>query len=45
MTFADAAATSATATFSRPGTYVLRLRAPDGAASRGDSVTVRVSQP
>ena len=42
VTFANAAATNTTATFSAAGTYVLRLTANDGALSASDDVTVTV---
>ena len=42
VTFANASATDTTATFSDPGTYVLRLTAQDGALSTSDEVTVLV---
>ena len=41
--FANNASPSTTATFSLPGTYVLRLRADDGALAKADTVTVVVS--
>ena len=43
VTFANRNAASTTATFSLAGTYVLRLRATDGALARTDTVTVAVS--
>jgi hypothetical protein len=43
VTFANAAAASTTATFSAAGSYVLRLRASDGALATTDTVTVTVS--
>jgi hypothetical protein len=43
VTFANAAATNTTATFSAAGTYVLRLTANDGALSASDDVTVTVN--
>ncbi|MGY1681899.1 PKD domain-containing protein [Geodermatophilus sp. SYSU D01176] len=43
VTFANAAATDTTATFSAAGTYVLRLTGSDGQASASDDVTVTVA--
>jgi hypothetical protein len=43
VTFADAAAVDTTASFSEPGTYVLRLTADDGELTAVDEVTVNVS--
>ncbi len=43
VTFADAAALQTTATFSTPGTYVIRLRADDGALQSSDDATVTVN--
>lgn len=43
VTFADASAASTTATFSQPGTYVLRLAASDGEATTYDETTVTVT--
>ncbi|MCH9663625.1 MAG: hypothetical protein K0U66_08215, partial [Gammaproteobacteria bacterium] len=43
VTFANTATVDTTATFSAPGTYVLRLTANDGAASTSDDVTITVS--
>ncbi len=43
VAFADAAAVDTTATFSQPGTYVLRLTANDGALSASDEVQVVVA--
>ncbi len=43
VTFADPTAVDTTASFSAPGTYVLRLRADDGAVSSNDEVTVTAS--
>ena len=42
VTIANASATDTTATFSDPGTYVLRLTVQDGALSTSDEVTVLV---
>ena len=43
VTFADATAATTTATFSLPGTYVLRLDANDGELqAAGDTMTVRI---
>jgi hypothetical protein len=42
--FADAEATSTTASFSKPGTYVLRLTAHDGELSGSDEVTIVVER-
>jgi hypothetical protein len=42
VTFADPAAPATSASFSRPGLYVLRLRASDGALSASDSVRITV---
>jgi hypothetical protein len=44
-TFADPSAAATTATFSAPGTYVLRLTASDGELSASDDVTVVVDPP
>lgn len=44
VTFANPAAPITSATFSRPGTYLLRLRATDGALTASDSVTIRVNK-
>jgi RHS repeat-associated protein len=43
VAFADAAATSTTATFSTSGAYVLRLSASDGALSASADVSITVS--
>ena len=43
VTFANASAADTTATFSAPGTYVLRLTATDGALTAQDEVTVTVN--
>ena len=43
VTFGDASAVDTTATFSAPGTYVLRLTASDGDLSTSDELTVTVS--
>jgi len=43
VAFADPAAIDTTATFSAPGTYVLRLTADDGALFSNDTVTVNVT--
>lgn len=43
VTFADATAAATTATFSAPGTYVLRLTANDGALAGLDEVTIAVA--
>jgi glucose/arabinose dehydrogenase len=43
VTFTNAAAVDTTASFSAPGTYVLRLTADDGALSSIDELTVTVS--
>lgn len=43
-TFANPAAASTTVTFSRRGTYVLRLQANDGALTASDTVSIRVRQ-
>jgi hypothetical protein len=45
VTFSAPTAATTTASFSAPGTYVLRLRASDGVLSRTDRVTVTVSLP
>jgi uncharacterized repeat protein (TIGR01451 family) len=45
VTFANASAVDTTATFSAPGTYVLRLAANDGALSASDDVTITVLPP
>ncbi len=45
VTFADPAALSTTASFTVPGTYVLRLSASDSALSASDDVTVTVIGP
>ena len=42
VTFGDASAVDTTATFSEPGTYVLRLTADDGDLTSSDDVTVTV---
>jgi hypothetical protein len=42
VTFANPASPTTTATFSRTGTYVLRLRASDGSLSASDRVTIVV---
>lgn len=42
VSFANAGATSTTATFSQAGTYVLRLTANDGSLQSSDDVTVQV---
>jgi hypothetical protein len=44
VTFANPASPTTTATFSRPGTYTLRLRASDGTLSASDTVTIRVNR-
>jgi hypothetical protein len=43
VAFADAGAVDTRASFTTPGTYVLRLTASDGALSAGDSVTIVVT--
>jgi uncharacterized protein YjiK len=43
VTFGNASAVDTTATFSDPGTYVLRLTADDGDLTASDDVTVRVN--
>ncbi|MGE5787249.1 MAG: PKD domain-containing protein, partial [Myxococcales bacterium] len=43
VAFANPAAVDTTATFSAPGTYVLRLTADDGALFSNDTVTVNVT--
>lgn len=43
VTFADAAAPTTTATFSDPGTYIIRLGATDGALTTTDDMTVTVT--
>jgi hypothetical protein len=43
VTFANAAAASTTASFSAPGTYVLRLSASDGTLTSTDDVTITVN--
>ncbi len=43
--FANSAAAQTTATFSQPGTYVLRLTAADGQLTAADDLTVLVSAP
>jgi hypothetical protein len=43
VSFANAGATSTTATFSQAGTYVLRLTANDGSLQASDDVTVQVN--
>jgi len=43
VTFADAGATSTTATFSAAGEYVLQLAADDGALASSDTVTITVT--
>ncbi len=45
VTFADPAALTTTATFSQPGTYVLRLTASDSQLAASDDVTVTVVAP
>jgi uncharacterized protein (DUF1800 family) len=45
VTFGDANALSTTATFSNPGTYILRLTVSDGAITRFDELTVTVNPP
>ena len=40
VTFGDSAGVDTTATFSQPGTYVLRLTATDGALAASDDVTI-----
>jgi N-acetylneuraminic acid mutarotase len=42
VSFGDASALSTTATFSEPGSYLLRLTASDGALSSSDDVTITV---
>ena len=42
VTFSNASATSSSATFSQPGTYVLRLTASDGALQTTSDVTIAV---
>ncbi len=44
VTFANAGAASTTATFSAPGTYVLRLTAHDTLLSASDDTTVKVAE-
>ena len=44
VTFANAAAVDTTATFSAPGTHVLRLTANDGVLSGSDDVTISVGR-
>jgi hypothetical protein len=44
VTFAASASPTTSATFSRPGTYVLRLNASDGALSATDTLTIRVAK-
>lgn len=43
VTFADPTALTTTATFSAPGTYVLRLTATDGTLSANDDVTFKAN--
>src|SRR5262249_6827453 len=43
VTFGNASALVTTATFSAPGTYILRLTASDSAASSTDDVSIAVS--
>ncbi len=43
VTFGDASAVDTTATFSTPGTFVLRLTASDGQLSASDELTVTVT--
>ncbi len=43
VTFGDPSAVDTTATFSAPGTYVLRLTADDGALTASDEVTITVT--
>jgi hypothetical protein len=43
VSFADANAVDTTASFSNPGTYVLRLLADDGALTASDEVTITVA--
>jgi len=45
VTFANAAATTTTATFSTAGSYVLRLTASDGALSASDDLTINLLAP
>jgi hypothetical protein len=45
VSFGDATAASTSASFSDPGTYVLRLAASDGSLSAADDVTVEVFGP
>jgi hypothetical protein len=45
VTFGDASAVDTTATFSTTGTYVLRLKANDGALTASDDLTVTVASP
>ncbi len=45
VTFSNSAAAVTEATFSAPGTYVLRLTADDGELSTFDTVTVKVNPP
>ncbi len=45
VTFDDAAAVSTTASFSAPGTYVLRLAATDGVRTGDDRLTIVVQEP
>jgi hypothetical protein len=42
VTFGNAATSTTSATFARPGTYVLRLTASDGVSTRTDDLTVTV---
>jgi RHS repeat-associated protein len=42
VVFSDASAANSTATFSHPGTYVLRLKADDGMLNRSDDVQITV---
>lgn len=44
VTFANAGVAATTATFSAPGTYVLRLSAADSEFTRSDDVTISLSQ-
>lgn len=41
VTFANPSSATTSAMFSRPGTYILRLRASDGALSASDTVRIR----
>jgi hypothetical protein len=44
VTFADSSAEDTTATFTAPGTYLLRLRADDGDLTGDDTVTIVVAE-